>query len=77
MLMFMLMLIYFGLGYVDLANLDIASGQCVNSSISQNVTFGEQGGVLDSGKSGAIGLSHGIGMMWLVGVFVGGVLAMV
>jgi len=30
----------------DLMNLDIASGQCVNSSIPQNVTFSEQGGIL-------------------------------
>lgn len=27
-------------------NLDIASGNCVNQSVPQNVTFGEQGGVL-------------------------------
>ncbi|GJE96402.1 Phosphatidate phosphatase APP1 family protein [Phanerochaete sordida] len=30
----------------DLFDLDVANGQCVNSSIPQNVTFGEQGGVL-------------------------------
>lgn len=29
-------------------NLDIASGQCMNSSIPQNVSFGEQGGILDN-----------------------------
>jgi hypothetical protein len=28
----------------DIINLDIANGQCVNSSVPQNVTFGEQGG---------------------------------
>lgn len=36
-------------------NLDIESGQCVNSSIPQNVTFGEQGGFLDSGAAVAFG----------------------
>ena len=63
---------------VDLANLDIASGQCVNSSIPQNVTFGEQGGVLDSGKSSAIRLGAGV-VTWSVGmaVMVGGLLVMV
>ena len=30
----------------DIVNLDVAGGQCVNSSVPQNVTFGEQGGVL-------------------------------
>lgn len=29
-------------------NLDIASGQCMNQSVPQNVSFGEQGGILDS-----------------------------
>ena len=54
----------------------------MNSSIPQNVTFGEQGGVLDSGKSSAVGLGagHGIGVVtWGVGlaVMVGGLLVMV
>jgi hypothetical protein len=39
---------------LDLYNLDIANGQCVNSSIPQNVTFGEQGGVLGHNSSGAL-----------------------
>ncbi|RPD56367.1 hypothetical protein L226DRAFT_573965 [Lentinus tigrinus ALCF2SS1-7] len=39
----------------DLMNLDIEGGQCVNSSIPQNVTFGEQGGFLDSGAAIAFG----------------------
>ena len=30
-------------------NLDIAGGQCMNSSVPQNVTFDEQGGILDNG----------------------------
>nr|VWP02097.1 Uncharacterized protein [Ganoderma boninense] len=38
----------------DLENLDIANGQCVNHTVPQNVTFGEQGGVLDNG-SAAVG----------------------
>ena len=63
---------------VDLANLDIVNGQCVNSSIPQNVTFGEQGGVLDSGKSSAVGLGARV-VNWGVGsaVIVGGLLVMV
>ncbi|TFK48542.1 hypothetical protein OE88DRAFT_1684649 [Heliocybe sulcata] len=39
----------------DLFNLDIANGQCVNSSIPQNVTFGEQGGVLGNNGNSAAG----------------------
>ena len=42
----------------DLTDLDIENGECVNSTIPQNVTFGEQGGVLDSGN-GAVALSLG------------------
>ena len=34
------------------------NGQCVNSTVPQNVTFGEQGGILDSGSNGAISLSQ-------------------
>ena len=44
----------------DLRNLNIGSGQCVNDSVPQNVTFGEQGGVL-GGKSNA---SAGIYAHW-------------
>lgn len=63
---------------IDLANLDIANGQCVNSSIPQNVTFGEQGAVLDSGKSSAVGLGGWV-VHWGVGlsVMVGGLLVLV
>ncbi|KZV63638.1 hypothetical protein PENSPDRAFT_757820 [Peniophora sp. CONT] len=32
----------------DIVNLDVAGGQCVNSSVPQNVTFGEQGGPLSN-----------------------------
>ena len=39
-------------------NLDIEGGQCVNASIPQNVTFGEQGGFLDSG-AGAVAFGSG------------------
>jgi len=41
----------------DLMNIDIASGNCVNQSVPQNVTFGEQGGILDNatGRSATFG----------------------
>ncbi|VDB88911.1 unnamed protein product [Peniophora sp. CBMAI 1063] len=35
----------------DIVNLDVAGGQCVNSSVPQNVTFSEQGGVLGNAAS--------------------------
>ncbi|KAH9927161.1 uncharacterized protein BXZ73DRAFT_90838 [Epithele typhae] len=38
----------------DLVNLDIPSGQCRNDSVPQNITFGEQGGVI--GNNGAVSL---------------------
>ncbi|TBU35404.1 hypothetical protein BD311DRAFT_707329 [Dichomitus squalens] len=59
----------------DLAKLDIVNGQCVNSTIPQNITFGEQGGVLDSGSNGAASLGHiqyaaaGVGLV--VSLFLG------
>lgn len=37
----------------DLFNLNITGGQCRNDSVPQNVTFGEQGGIL--GNNGALG----------------------
>lgn len=37
----------------DLTNLDIVNGQCVNSTIQQNVTFSEQGLPFGLSKSGA------------------------
>ncbi|KAI0807972.1 hypothetical protein C8Q74DRAFT_104649 [Fomes fomentarius] len=37
----------------DLFDLDIENGECLNSTVPQNITFGEQGGVLDSGSNGA------------------------
>ena len=41
-------------------NLDIENGECMNSTIPQNVTFGEQGGVLgDNGDNGAPALAFG------------------
>ena len=39
-------------------NLDIEGGQCVNASVPQNVTFGEQGGFLDSG-AGTVAFGSG------------------
>ncbi|KAI9069069.1 hypothetical protein FKP32DRAFT_1617696 [Trametes sanguinea] len=41
----------------DLFNLNITNGQCRNDSVPQNVTFGEQGGVLGNGSNGASGLA--------------------
>ncbi|MCJ1223901.1 hypothetical protein MMC12_000544 [Toensbergia leucococca] len=50
----------------DLTNLDISNGQCYNSSILQNVTFGEQGlpfGInLGGGKKGGVGRSPAAGV---------------
>ncbi|KAI0748712.1 hypothetical protein C8Q80DRAFT_1337269 [Daedaleopsis nitida] len=39
----------------DLMNLDIENGECVNSTVPQNITFGEQGGVLDNNGAVALG----------------------
>lgn len=56
----------------DLMNIDIASGNCVNQSVPQNVTFGEQGGFLDSaaGRSAMFGWSAVVivGLSTLVGL---------
>ncbi|KAI9059381.1 hypothetical protein FKP32DRAFT_1606088 [Trametes sanguinea] len=43
----------------DLFNLNITNGQRRNDSVPQNVTFGEQGGVLGTGSNGASGLAIG------------------
>lgn len=40
----------------DLTGLDIASGQCYNATIPQNVTFGEQGLPFGLSSSAAAGL---------------------
>ena len=54
-------------------NLDIEGGQCVNASVPQNVTFGEQGGFLDSGAVAvAFGGRSGT---WLAAVVMGAVVA--
>jgi len=42
----------------DLTNLDIANGQCYNSSVPQNVTFSYQGLPFGLSKSGAVIRSH-------------------
>ena len=58
----------------DLANLDIAAGQCVNKTIQQNITFGEQrlpfGINLGNGKKSAAASmpSNSIAMMLVVAV---------
>lgn len=39
---------------IDLRNLNIASGQCVNDTVPQNVTFSEQGGVLGGNSNGGV-----------------------
>ena len=46
----------------DLANLDIPDGQCKNSSVPQNITFGEQGGVLGNNGAFALGASQYAGI---------------
>jgi hypothetical protein len=61
----------------DLSNLDISNGQCYNSSIPQNVTFGIQGlpfGIGNS-KKGAGSLVRASENR--VALFVGSVLALV
>ena len=58
----------------DLTNLDIANGQCVNSTIKQNFTFGYQGlpfGInLGSGKKGSGSLLE-VSMTWVVAAAMG------
>ncbi|KAH8099621.1 hypothetical protein BXZ70DRAFT_1000825 [Cristinia sonorae] len=51
----------------DLMNIDVTSGNCVNASVPQNVTFGEQGGILDSPASRSVA-TVGWGALALVGV---------
>ncbi|TFY74755.1 hypothetical protein EWM64_g9258 [Hericium alpestre] len=48
----------------DLFNLDITSGQCVNSSIPQNISFGEQGGVLGDNDNSNAALSSRLAREW-------------
>ena len=55
----------------DLTNLDIAAGECVNKTIQQNITFGEQGlpfGInLGNGKkSAAASIAHPVSMILVV-----------
>ncbi|KAI8982873.1 hypothetical protein BD414DRAFT_418912 [Trametes punicea] len=57
----------------DLYNLNITNGQCRNDSVPQNITFGEQGGVL--GNNRAIGLT--IGRPQYAAALVGVVVALV
>lgn len=55
---------------IDLMNIDIASGNCVNPSVPQNVTFGEQGGVLGDNSNAAsrAGATLGWGAVVVVGL---------
>ena len=39
---------------LDLIGLNITNGDCVNNTVPQNVTFGEQGGVLNNGSIGVM-----------------------
>ena len=41
--------------FVDLMGLNITNGQCRNDSVPQNITFGEQGGIVGN-NSGAVAL---------------------
>lgn len=47
----------------DLRGLDVASGQCYNASVAQNVTFSEQGLPLGLSSSGAGGRAR-VPVMW-------------
>ena len=51
-------------------NIDIASGNCVNQSVPQNVTFSEQGGVLGNGGVRSSAVQSGWGTVLVVGVSV-------
>ncbi|THH28199.1 hypothetical protein EUX98_g5977 [Antrodiella citrinella] len=50
----------------DLMNIDVSSGNCVNQSVPQNVTVGEQGGFLD-GAAGRSASAFGWGAVVVVG----------
>lgn len=56
----------------DLMNLDIPSGQCVNQSVPQNVTFGEQGGILghNSGALRNVGVGQKEWWAWAIIVLI-------
>ena len=58
----------------DLYNLNITGGQCRNDSVPQNVTFGEQGGIL--GNNGALG-RVALGRVPYAASFVGTAVALV
>ncbi|OJT14089.1 Phosphatidate phosphatase APP1 [Trametes pubescens] len=58
----------------DLFNLNITGGQCRNDSVPQNVTFGEQGGIL--GNNGALG-RVALGRVPYAASFVGTAVALV
>ena len=50
--------------------LDIANGQCKNNSIPQNITFGQQGGVLGNNGAVALGATRYVALVYgtLVGL---------
>ena len=55
----------------DLANLDIQNGQCYNSSIKQNVTFGYQGLPFGIGSgASSIGTRLNLAFAFLIGSIV-------
>jgi phosphatidate phosphatase APP1 len=54
----------------DLMNLDIVGGNCYNSTVKQNITFGEQDELLGIHGSGAANLEQKMGWAWLAVSFV-------
>ena len=57
----------------DLVNLDIASGKCINASVPQNISFGEQGGVLGHNSALPVG---SLGRMQYAAAFAGTLVAL-
>jgi hypothetical protein len=53
----------------DLKGLDIANGNCYNSSVKQNVTFGTQDELLGIHGSGAVSLHIDVGWAGLIALF--------
>ena len=47
-------------------DLNITNGDCVNNTVPQNVTFGEQGGVLDNGSTSVMTSSGYMSYMSLI-----------
>ncbi|KAG5929829.1 hypothetical protein E4U42_004349 [Claviceps africana] len=58
----------------DLARLDISNGHCLNGTIVQNVTFGEQGLPLGLGEKGSSAVQVGATSTWAMLITLGAVL---